>query len=374
GSAAIASRYVVMTDPSQTIAFADTTIPGGTLQKHYHMLNIIGYRMRRYPATRITVTGCNSAEKANGENQELSANRAETIINYLTEVWGIDQSRITTVSRNLPAIPADLGDSLGIAENRRVEITSADWDITKPIVNIDFRRFPQPDTMHFQMKNGVPDSLVTSREIEITWGGKPWHVMRTIGIADPVSPAYAWTKDDADGSEPYDFPGRSTPYSARLTVHLRDGSVLHSSDITIPVLIINGSNKRFICRLGPPRSIYSIVLFGFDHAALTGFNQRVLREYVYSDIAKMKGEVDVLGHTDIIGTERHNLGLSRMRASSVVSDIAKVMGKSTAYKTNPRGRGVGEDDPLYPNDLPEGRFYNRTVQVRITEREPPNDY
>jgi len=28
-------------------------------------------------------------------------------------------------------------------------------------------------------------------------------------------------------------------------------------------------------------------------------------------------------------------------------------------------KGVGEDEALYTNDLPEGRFYNRTVQVVI---------
>jgi outer membrane protein OmpA-like peptidoglycan-associated protein len=28
-------------------------------------------------------------------------------------------------------------------------------------------------------------------------------------------------------------------------------------------------------------------------------------------------------------------------------------------------RGTGEEEPLYSNELPEGRFFNRTVQVII---------
>ena len=28
-------------------------------------------------------------------------------------------------------------------------------------------------------------------------------------------------------------------------------------------------------------------------------------------------------------------------------------------------KGYGKTEPLYPNELPEGRYYNRTVQVFI---------
>jgi flagellar motor protein MotB len=57
----------------------------------------------------------------------------------------------------------------------------------------------------------------------------------------------------------------------------------------------------------------------------------------------------------------HNKKLSANRALTV----------ERAVKTRTRGvkslisNGVGEDDPLYDNNLPEGRFYNRTVQIVI---------
>ena len=31
----------------------------------------------------------------------------------------------------------------------------------------------------------------------------------------------------------------------------------------------------------------------------------------------------------------------------------------------------GENDPPYENDLPEGRFLNRTVQIYVSYPEPP---
>ncbi|MEP7221006.1 MAG: hypothetical protein ABI876_18920, partial [Bacteroidota bacterium] len=361
GSAEIPDRYVTMTDPTRIAEFTDTTIPGGTFQKYYHLLNIIGYRMRRYPATRITVTGCNSAEPGAGENREISVKRGESIVNYLTGIWGIDRSRITMASRNLPEIPSDQHDSLGIAENRRVEITSPDWDITKPVVNTDSRRFPQPDTMHFQMKNGVPDSLVASREIEITWEGKPWHVMRTIGIANPVSPAYSWARNDNPDPGRDDRPSRSTPYSAWLTIHLRNGSVMHSSEVTIPVLVITSIDLQAF--MDTVRFLYTPILFGFRRANLTAFNQRVFKEYIDPNIGTSGGVVDVLGFADAMETGTGGPRLSADRAKSVAADIRGVVKKSSHITV--RDRGLEAQEMIYPNELPEGRFYNRTVQVRI---------
>ena len=59
-SATIPNRYKLFKSPDQTRGFTDTTIPGGTLQKYYHVLNIIGFRMREYPNTKITLGGFNS--------------------------------------------------------------------------------------------------------------------------------------------------------------------------------------------------------------------------------------------------------------------------------------------------------------------------
>jgi hypothetical protein len=38
------------------------------------------------------------------------------------------------------------------------------------------------------------------------------------------------------------------------------------------------------------------------------------------------------------------------------------------------GKGVGEEAPLYSNELPEGRFYNRTVQIVVESQVIEDSY
>ncbi len=63
------------------------------------------------------------------------------------------------------------------------------------------------------------------------------------------------------------------------------------------------------------------------------------------------------------GLYDHNKKLSENRARTVARAIEQYAKGRYQSLT---ARGVGEDDPLYTNDLPEGRFYNRTVQVLIS--------
>ena len=59
---------------------------------------------------------------------------------------------------------------------------------------------------------------------------------------------------------------------------------------------------------------------------------------------------------DRIGEEAHNATLSQQRAENAA--------KSLRLKTE-SVTGKGESEPFYDNGLPEGRFYNRTVQIEV---------
>jgi outer membrane protein OmpA-like peptidoglycan-associated protein len=72
--------------------------------------------------------------------------------------------------------------------------------------------------------------------------------------------------------------------------------------------------------------------------------------------------IEVIGHTDVVGLYEHNQKLSVRRSNTVHKGI---MRKTKGKFAKLIKRGVGEDEPLYDNSLPEGRFYNRTVQVII---------
>lgn len=107
---------------------------------------------------------------------------------------------------------------------------------------------------------------------------------------------------------------------------------------------------------------YRLWLFPCNDSRFTPYMERIMDEYVLERV-KEGSQILVTGHTDIVGEERDNLELSRKRAANTVAYMRrKLAGRGYAAL---EWRGVGEEDPLYPNRLPEMRFYNRTVEVRL---------
>jgi outer membrane protein OmpA-like peptidoglycan-associated protein len=80
----------------------------------------------------------------------------------------------------------------------------------------------------------------------------------------------------------------------------------------------------------------------------------VLKEYE-------KTTVDVIGHTDSVGSDQYNQTLSENRARSVAAYLA---GQGIlAQRLLIAGRG--EAEPISSNATPEGRAQNRRVEIRI---------
>ena len=370
GSAEMFKRYKLCSSPAQTRNFTDTTIPGGTLQKYYHMLNIVGFRMKQNPEATITIQGHNLAVKGSNkpigaETPEVAARRAEVVRDYLTRIWEIDPSRIKMLKHGgLPKERSNPKDPLGKVENQRVEIKGP-WEIVKPILEVEIRAFHSPLDMTFQMKNGIADQLVARREIKISRDGDPnWHTMTDIGTTDPSSPAYNWFKN-ADEEE-HIIARDETPYKAQMIVYSDDGRECRSNIVEIPVLVVTEEEKRRERLKSKTIDRYSLVLFKFDSPEAGKLNERVLKTFVYSDI-RNGAQIKVTGYTDVVGAEDRNLTLSKNRANTVFKGIRKNVSRSLIGSLNTEG--VGETQPLFSNDLPEGRFYNRTVQVVI---ETPN--
>jgi outer membrane protein OmpA-like peptidoglycan-associated protein len=84
-----------------------------------------------------------------------------------------------------------------------------------------------------------------------------------------------------------------------------------------------------------------------------------LSEYV---LPKLKGarSIEVTGFTDVVGMYDHNQFVSEQYAESV-SDF---MNENDVAVRDNNVSGVGEDRPRYSNRFPEGRFYNRAVEIR----------
>ena len=77
-------------------------------------------------------------------------------------------------------------------------------------------------------------------------------------------------------------------------------------------------------------------------------------------------EVTIVGHTDSVGSNQYNFGLSRRRAESVK---AKLLEFGLAEERIVGMEAMGEEQPIATNDTSEGRAQNRRVEFKLVQRE-----
>lgn len=357
GKADIPERYILFdgANDSYKAAFTDTTISGGTLDKYYHVLNIYGYRLTKYPNEKLTITGTNdNVTPEEKGNTELSKKRAQVVYDYLKNVWGIAENRMAIKAQNFPDTKSNPKDTLGWQENRRVELHCSEWEVAKPVFEKDPKIFPQPVTMNFLLNNGIDDALVAKRTIEVLKGGKPW---KTLVSPNTTDATYKWNWKDEHGK----YPTNEESFTAKLIVTTQSGAECVSEPIDIPVMQVSSETKKVTQGADTLYENYSLILFPFNSFNAGPLNDKIMNDYVYSR-CQPTSVISITGHTDVIGLYETNKKLSVNRARTVNTGIQN---KTKGKYSNLISDGVGEDSPLYTNDLPEGRFYNRTVQVLI---------
>jgi OOP family OmpA-OmpF porin len=108
--------------------------------------------------------------------------------------------------------------------------------------------------------------------------------------------------------------------------------------------------------------------FAFDSAQLTASDKAQLDRLVpilsNPNTGFMGGVIE--GHTDSIGSEAYNMGLSQRRAESVERYL-EAQGVSLANRFT--SEAFGETKPIASNDTAEGRAQNRRVVIRRTDCE-----
>ena len=287
----------------------------------------------------------------------LSKDRATLVYNYLKDIWQIEEGRLRLSFRNEPQVVSNKKDTQGIVENRRVELISSEWEIMKPVFQQDAKTLPEPDDMKFVLKNGIEDELIAKRRIEIKHANGNWKVLNNIGITD-TKISWDWMNEESL----YPVTPDQEPFIAKLVLTTKSGKECESDPITIPVKQVSRKDKMVQHDKDSTKENYSLILFPFDKDVAGPLNERIMRDYVY-ERCMPNSSIEVIGHTDVVGLYDHNQKLSDRRSTTVYNGIMKHTGGKVGRITR---RGVGEDEPLYNNDLPEGRFYNRTVNVKIS--------
>ena len=107
------------------------------------------------------------------------------------------------------------------------------------------------------------------------------------------------------------------------------------------------------------------LLFGFDSSEIQPDARDNLTQLAASLNQYPDSDIVIVGHTDSIGNEEYNLGLSNRR-----SEAAKTYLVSRGIPASRiQAQGRGELEPIADNDLEEGRDQNRRVEVAIIASE-----
>jgi len=105
-------------------------------------------------------------------------------------------------------------------------------------------------------------------------------------------------------------------------------------------------------------------LFDFDKATIRPDLAAKLDKIVAeSPELKSKGytKVDIVGHTDSVGSDAYNQSLSERRAESTADYLASKGIPRNVITTS----GMGESQPVATNETAEGRQLNRRVEITI---------
>ena len=105
------------------------------------------------------------------------------------------------------------------------------------------------------------------------------------------------------------------------------------------------------------------VNFEFNKATISPDAASVLREAASLLKEDTNVKVSVEGHTDSVGSDAYNLGLSNRRAVAV-KDFLVNEGVADGRLTT---RGLGEAQPVASNDTADGRAQNRRVELKVAE-------
>jgi len=364
GSAEIPGRYVQLSTTA-AISFKEEQLQDDQpdnlkkgrssrqLAVYHNILNILGDRMRANPQATISLTGSSDNNPKEGKLM------AENVRQYLVNVFGIKVSRISVTGRDKPVIPSEQpGATKEIAllkeGDRRVDIESNSPELMLQVGGSTSAFFRPVQIMATQ------DDPLDS------------HVIFTAQGADELLNSWSVEVTDEQGNVqhygPYTTDQASVPgktilgnntqgnYKILMTGQTKSGHTVKKEG-TISLAKTTDYAQQGLR--------YSI-LFDFDKAKTIASYEKFLTDIV-TPLIPENGTVIIHGHTDIIGEEAYNHTLSQERATGVQQIIERALLKAGKQGVKFELFGFGEDQNEAPfeNNLPEERFYNRTVIIDI---------
>jgi len=337
GSVDIPKRYKKLTPDEQKAFDIDEFRTDSAISLYHNVLNILGKRLQNKPNAIINLTGTNSNNGIELNNLDISKKRADAVKEYLVSVWNIDPNRIKTDARNLPDQPSRVNTGYGEEENRRVEVSANDPDIFLPVKFIDTSYKVLPNDIRISTER-LNKENIKKWELRAITGDKSVMLKSGNSIMDDT------LRTTADNIS--DELLNTDKVELKIVTTDQEGNERVVGETEIPVRqIIANKNKV---------EKYNLITFGYNSSAVDEANN-----FIIQDVKKNISNTSVItltGHTDRTGAAQYNRSLSLRRAQ----EISRFF---TANKILTEGKGF--DELLFPLELPEGRFYSRTVRITV---------
>ncbi|MCS7176606.1 MAG: OmpA family protein [Candidatus Kapabacteria bacterium] len=326
-SARVPERYVRRNVPLEEIFSLDP------LTAHRYVLPYVAEVLRRNPAAQVVLEGATSAEDESG-GEELARQRCEAVSQAL-QALGVPAGRISTRWRLLPRVPSNPAYPEGRAENRRVDIVIQNAASIEYVrqqlfsefvgvarLRIDCRSFDERASLELRAScsdtllrlpchDGVVELPLQCR-LPAESPGLPLVVSATVPSAGTATDAHM---------------------ELALQEYPRDSVLLDT--------------RRF----------RAILRFDYNSSVLTSEVEERLRQLVA--ILPRQARVRIYGSSDALGTERRNVELTAERAQRTAEFLRRLApGLQVQTLPLPAAR-------KFPEDLPEGRFLNRSIWVEV---------
>lgn len=327
--------------------FDESKLNKETLEIYYSLLDIIGYRLNKYQKLNIEIIGTTDGKELPKleDRLELANKRAKSVANYLINKWGINQNRIKIVASDKPSMPTKDEYPEGNEENRRVEIITKDQEILKPVVHTKFNEF-EIKSLNLDVdisKVNIPDNSIFLFNIIDEKGNLIYNKIESINNDKVLIPLNKKTKEKISKS----LTDNQTLY---LEIKNTSDQNIYSSE----KLQFNIETKNY--ELGR----LNLIVFDFDKYEINNNNKNIINNFVVSSIQNYS-QIRIIGSTDKLGEKQYNQKLSNDRANEVYKYLKSIKPNANYVEV----KGIGDNNLLFDNTLPEGRFYCRTVLIEV---------
>ncbi len=332
----------------ETETFTNAQLLGSALDVYYHVLNIVGRRLRQSNAT-LTINGYRNSRES---DPSLSMRRAETIRRYLIEVWGIDSRKLKVTGRGLPPDRAREATIEGYQENARVELIPSDPNILAPVFRRHIQRTATPSAITFHMQ-AVAEAGVAGWQLAVDEDAEGrFRTFDGVGVP-PDSIVWNWRSNEGE------LPRLPMRLGYTFIVADSAGGVFASSPTGIDVAYQSVQEKLLHQERGMTIETFSLLLFKYGSPKISQSDDDLLRAIAAG--VQPGAYVRFTGYTDSLGDEGHNRQLATARAQEAAAIFRGLVPADVIISVDENG---GEWE-RFPFTTPEGRSHCRTVVIEL---------